>query len=111
LRLLEEEPYLINPGVALDPLWQYLVNGDFTGYINAVYTSVVGVYYYGLLILFILMPMYLRSRSVVYVMIFWLVTGVGLINLLPAGFYQIGGAILYLTGGGLLYFLFRNMRD
>jgi len=102
---------LINHLVGLSPLWQYLVAGDFLGFIQAVYTSVLGLYFYGMLILIIFSPIFLKTRSAVYLMIIWLVSGFALIGSLPAGFYQIGAIILYLSGGGALYYLFRNMRD
>ncbi len=99
---------MINGLVALGALWNYIIDGDLIGYVNAVYTGVVGPFYFGFLILIVLMPLYLRSRSAIYVMIFWIVTGVGLINILPAGFYQIGAALFYLVGGGLLFYVFRS---
>lgn len=94
--------------VALGSLWNYIINGDLVGYINAVYTGVVGPFYFGFLVLFVLMPLYLRSKSAIYVMIFWIVTGVALIQILPAGFYQVGAGLFYLIGGGLLFYVFRS---
>ena len=97
--------------VGLSPLWQYLVSGDFLGFITAVYTSVLGVYFFGMMILLVFSPIYLKTRSAVYTMIIWLTSGFALIAILPAGFYQLGAIFIYLSGGGALYYLFRNMRD
>lgn len=96
---------------ALDFLWQDLVNGNLVGFVVHVYTQNIGNYAYIFPLLYILIPIYNRSRSVIYVSIIWILAGVGLVYMLPPGAWGVASIILYLAGGGLIYYLVNASRD
>ena len=58
--------------VAADLLDQYLQGGDLVGFIIAVYTSLIGEIFFGLIILIVSIPLYLRTQSVMYCSILWI---------------------------------------
>jgi len=89
-----------------DLITQYLVQGDLIGFVLAIFTSSMGEYFYGLLILFITVPVYMRTQSLTYVYLLWACSGLLLLPLIPLGAYSVAGILITVGGAGILYKLF-----
>ena len=86
-----------------DLLGQYLAKGDLIGFINAVYTNLIGEFWFAIPLLFITLPLYLKTGSLEFVAIVWMLTGSALIAILPAMASTVGTIFLVLGIGILLY--------
>jgi hypothetical protein len=56
-------------------LGTYLLEGNFFGFIIGVYTTRIGQLFYGLFIFFLSLPLYLRTQSILYCAVLWLLLG------------------------------------
>jgi hypothetical protein len=85
---------------------QYLVNGDYLGFINSYYTSQIGELFYAFIMLICYVGLYLRLKSIVIPLIAWTLMGGFWIRMAPsvspfvALFWIIG------IGGGALFAVF-----
>jgi len=91
-----------------NPLWQYLINGDLIGFINAVFTSRLGELWYALIVFAITFPLYLRTQSLIFVCILWILLGNILVVMVPISVFKLGYVLMVIGIGGLLYKLFRK---
>jgi len=87
-------------------LLQYLLNGDLIGFINAIYISLIGELFYGLIVLMVTVPIYIRTQSLGYVCIVWLLVGALLQVVLPVATFNIGWVFIVLGLAGILWKLF-----
>lgn len=60
-------------GGDVDLLMTYLVEGNLLGFIVACYTSRIGQFFWMIIILMFTVPLALRTNSIVYVAVVWLV--------------------------------------
>lgn len=93
-----------------DLLTQYLMTGDLLGFLQAIYTSVMGVYFYGLLALFIMVPLYLRYQGVTIVLILMIILSASMYYLIPPSGFKVISIILVLGLGGLITILYYRVR-
>lgn len=93
-----------------DFLTQYLFQGDLVGFIIAVWTSSMGQMFYGMLIAILTVPLYMRTQSLTYVSILWLLSWGILQTMLPLAVWNIGHVFLILGTGGLLFKLITSRR-
>jgi len=89
-----------------DLITQYLLQGDLVGFIFAVFTSSMGEYFYGIIVLVLTVPLYIRTQSLTYVYLLWALLGGILTALLPLGVLSVANIFLALGIGGLLYKLY-----
>jgi len=68
-------------GVSL--LWQYLLAGDFVGFIFACYTSVIGQVFYAWISTLIGAALYIRLRNIAILGVIWILIGSILIPAMP----------------------------
>ena len=85
---------------------QYLHNNDLLGYVQAVFTSVLGEFFYGFVILILCVPLYNRTQSMVYVAMFMILLSAAFYVITPIGLRGLIHIILVLTIGGVLFYLF-----
>lgn len=99
------EDYWWNP---FDLAYVYIIKGDLTGFVTAIYTSLLGEAFFAILILIITLPLYLRTQSLSYVSLLWLLLGSVFAALLPPAARNIAYVFIILGTGGLLYKLWRR---
>lgn len=84
-------------------LLQYLLNGDLFGFVDAVYFNLLGEIWYAIPLLLIFLPIYIKTESIEFCAILWVLIGSLLISLLPALAATTGTVLLVLGLGILLY--------
>jgi hypothetical protein len=85
----------------------YLQSGDLIGFIIACYTSRIGQLFYVILILCFTVPLALRTQSITYVAIVWLICGAVMIPAVPL--ISPAAVILLILGiAGLIYRVYTN---
>ena len=90
---------------------QYFAAGDFMGFILAIYANVMGELILGVIVLIITIPLYLRTESLAYVSVVWILLGGAFVYLFPAGTFKLAYILVALGVGGLLYKLFSTTRE
>jgi len=75
------------------PLFQYLLEGDFIGFILACYTTTIGSVFYAISIFFVSAVIYIRQRSLFIVSIIWLFVGGAFIGL----FWEFSAVAVWFT--------------
>jgi hypothetical protein len=97
------------PHVNVAFLWTYLFNGDILGFFQALFLSAFGILdlVYGIIAMLFLVPLYIRTKSLLLICIIWILIGSFFIVAMPI---VSGLAILFLALGigGLLYRTFRG---
>jgi len=97
--------------VDIATLLQFLVEGDFLGFLQAIYVSafVSSDVFYGMLILLFTAPLYIRTRSLLLMSILWSLLGTLFIVAMPlvAG---LGIFLWILAVGPMLLKLFLTVR-
>ena len=115
--LKRSSDYNYNPVPKFNPFdpWslmkQYLRVGNLVGFVTAIYVNLIGEAFFGILILIISVPLYLRTQSFAYVSILWILLSGTLVYVLPLGTVKIVWIFLILGIGGLLYKLFISTRE
>lgn len=96
------------PELNVDPFWQFLYVGDVIGFFNALLASAfasldIAV---GVIAMLFLVPLYLRTKSLLLLCIAWILLGSALIVVMPLVSYV---AVFFMALGiaGLIYRLFR----
>lgn len=91
--------------IKMDPslLWQYLHTGDLAGFVIACYTQLIHQMFYVVVLLMLMVPIYIRSQSITYVAILWILFASVLIPLFPAVAWPLGYVLLAMGVGVLLY--------
>jgi len=85
---------------------QYLGMGDASGFVISTYTYSMGDTFFGIVLLALTIPLYIRTQSVSFVGILWVLVG-GMMNiLLPAGGISLGNVLLVVGFSALIYRLF-----
>ncbi len=59
----------------VDQIWVYLTNLDLLGFITACYTTRIGEFFYGFIMLVVMVAIYLRTESLTYCIIVSLLIG------------------------------------
>jgi len=96
--------------IVMNLIDQYLRNGDLVGFIIAVYTSLIGQVFYGIMMVIVTVPLYVRTQSVMYCSILW-VTVSGLLSaLIPTAGFNISYVLLAAGIAGILFELFRAVK-
>lgn len=89
----------------------YLKNKNFVGFLVAIYTSIMGELFYGMLILIITIPLYLRTQSLIYCAIVWLVLGSFFAAILPVSASHIAYFFIAISLTSILYKLLTREKD
>jgi hypothetical protein len=100
--------YTWNP---FDLMNTYLKNQNFVGFLVAIYTSIMGELFYGMLILIITIPLYLRTQSLIYCAIVWLVLGSFFAAILPVSASHIAYFFIAISLTSILYKLLTREKD
>ncbi len=105
--MTESNPEL--PQVNVDWLWSFLYEGDFLGFIQAFFISNFMNFETALvlLVMMFLLPLYLRTKSLLLMSILWLLVGGFFVAALPSA-AAISVLFMVLGVAGLLFRLFRN---
>lgn len=82
---------------------QYLALGDVSGFIIAIYTSVMGDVFFGLLFLGFTVPIYQRTQSISFVSLLWFLAYGLLEILIPTPGLDLGKIIMAISIGVILY--------
>lgn len=100
-------PVTISLPNLISNLIAYLEAGDLLGFLVACYTSVIGQLFYVILILCFTVPLALRTQSITYVSIVWLICGAVMIPAVPL--ISPASVLLLILGvGGLIYRVYTN---
>jgi hypothetical protein len=93
--------------VSISTLLQFLYEGDWLGFIQAVYASAFGSgeIFYAVLIMAFMAPLYIRTKSLLLVCILWILIGGGLITAMPL-LSNLAMFLIVLGISGVLYKLF-----
>jgi len=99
---------LVLPSVSVSWVWQYLYAGDFVGFFNALFITTFNSLSIGiaLVVMLFLVPLYIRSKSLMLLIVAWILLGGFLIVAMP----EVSGlAIIFMALGigGLFWRLFR----
>lgn len=99
------------PIVDLTPFWQFLYEGDFLGTVQAVFVSAFqsADLFYGVLALLFTLPLYIRTKSLLFMSIVWILLGGLFLAAMPL---VSGVAILLVTFGlaGMFFKLYMRVR-
>jgi len=87
-------------------LWQYLLKGDLTGFIIALYTYSLGEIFFGLILLAIFIPLYIRYQSLMAVSVIMILLGSMIEYLVPTQGITMSKILIILGIAGILYRLF-----
>jgi hypothetical protein len=92
-------------------LLQYLWSGDFMGFIQAVYTQAFGSadVFYGVAIMLVMVPLYIRTKSLMFMSILWILLGSLFLVAMPL-VSGLAVLLLVLGIGSMLYQLFMMTR-
>lgn len=93
--------------VSLDQLNQFLWEGDYFGFLQAIYTSAFGTadIFYAFVTLLIVLPLYIRTKSLMFCALVWIVLGSLFIMASPL----VSGVAIFLMGLGLASLLYKLM--
>lgn len=91
-------------------LWQYVISGDLLGLVVAVYISRMRGIFYGVVLLLMSVPIYIRTQSLTYCLILWVLCSGLLFYFMPIVSQSIIGLFAVLTLGGLIFMLFSRLR-
>lgn len=91
-------------------LWQYVVVGDLVGLVTAVYTMQMGEYFYASLMLLLTVPLYIRTQSLTFCVLLWIICSGLLLAFVPLMVQKIVGLFMVLAVGGVLFMLFSRLR-
>lgn len=97
-------PTIVDFGIGGDIslLLTYLLAGDLAGFIIACYTTRIGQLFYAILVLCFTVPLAIRTQSITYVAIVWLILGIFFIPAVPL--ISPAAVLLLILGiGGLIY--------
>ena len=91
--------------VSLESLRQFILEGDIFGFLQAVYTSAFGSadIFYVVLTLMIMIPLYIRTKSLIFCAIAWILLG----SLFIIAFPLVSGVAILLIVMGLASLLFK----
>jgi len=91
-------------------LFQYLQQGDLFGFFTAIFTRLIGDIFWGFILLFIAIPLYIRYQSIIPVAILFIGLGSLFIRFVP---FTTFGTVYVLLGfgvGALLYKGFTSLK-
>lgn len=88
----------------------YLIAGDLLGFIMACYTTRIGQVFYAILALIITIPLAIRTQSITYVALIWLLLG-GLFMWAVPTIFGVGTLFIILAIASLLYKLFAGKNE
>ena len=86
----------------MDPL-SYLMSGDLFGFADAVYSGLVGELWLLIPLLILFVPLYIKTESLEFCGILWMLLGGLLIGFLPARATAVGTVLLVLGIAAVLY--------
>lgn len=91
--------------VDIATLLQYLFEGDFLGFLQALYVSAFQNVdlFYGVLALIFTLPLYIRTKSLIFMSIVWILLGGLFIATMPL----VSGVATFLLAAGLAGILFK----
>ncbi len=94
----------------IDLLTQYLLAGDLLGFLVACYTTRIGQVFYAIVALIITVPLAIRTQSITYVAIIWVILG-GLFQAAMPVVSPVAVFLIILGVGSLLYKLFAGRHE
>lgn len=82
---------------------QFLLNKDLLGFLTAMYTLKIGQWIYLLWMMIVAVPIYVRTQSLAYVSVIWILFGSIMVATLPAAGFPLGWILLGLGITGILW--------
>jgi len=103
--VLPDYPAILN----VKPFWMYLMSGNFLGFLGAIFLSafLLQDILVGVICMLFLIPIYLRTRSLLLLCILWILIG-GSIILIAPGLSALALLFLILGVAGVFWRLVRN---
>lgn len=98
--------------VDIPTLIQFLSEGDWLGFLQAVYTSAFGSadIFYAVLVMALSVPLYVRTKSLLLMCIVWVLVGSALITAMPL-VSNVALFLMIMGIAGILYRLFIRRGD
>jgi hypothetical protein len=98
--------------VSIATLLQFLVEGDWLGFLQAVYVAAFGSadIFYAVLIMMFMSPLYIRTKSLLLVCILWILIGGGIITVAPL-LSNLAMFLMVFGIAGILYRVFIQRGD
>jgi len=87
-------------------LTQYLMKGDLVGFVTGCYTMRLGEVFYGLVLLALMIPIYIRYQSLMAVAVLMLLLGAVIEYMIPTPAITMSKILIILGVAGILYRLF-----
>lgn len=95
----------------MDLFWQYLLAGDFIGFFISIFNSQMEGMFLGFLLFIFAVPLYIRTGSLTYILVLWVLCGGLFSYFLPVIGDQVVGVLLPLALGGLVFLLVTRFRS
>ncbi len=99
---------MINPLIAYNEA--LLLAGNIPGFIISIYTDVMGQYFMGMLLLTIFSLLYIRTGSLLYGAVIWILVAGGLEAVVPTAGLSIGKLFIVFGIAAGLYSLFTRSK-
>lgn len=87
----------------MSDLLSYLLQGNLLGFVNAVYTSILGELWFAIPLMLLFIPLYIKTESIEFCAILWVLLGGILVGLLPGIASTTGTLLLVLGIAAILY--------
>ena len=97
--------------IAQSLITQYLMQGDYSGFIIALYTQSMGDLFFGLVLLGASIPIYLKTQSIGFISILWILVFGALELWIPTPALNLGKVILVIAVGVMIFTTFINVRS
>ncbi len=88
--------------------YSILMTGDLINGITCVYTSVLGYWFYAIMMLVAITGMYFKSHNVTFVAVMGIISGFTMASLFPPEIHQFGYVMVALALTGVFYKVFKG---
>ena len=92
-----------------DLMSQYVIIGDFLGFLNAMYTVTLADFFYGGIFMIFIIPIYSRTQSWLYVSATLIFLSTFFYALTPTAAIPILKVVIVISIGGTLFYLFTRV--
>lgn len=97
--------------IDLSGFWQYLINSDLIGLIEALYRYQYGpILFPGVMALALSIPLYLRTQSLTYCAVLWITMCGLVVAFVPVTGQQFMALLIFFVGAGALFGLIDRVR-
>ncbi len=97
--------------ISADLIQQYLMVGDFTGFIVAIYSQTLGTAFLGFILLALTIPIYIRTNHLGFVALIWFTVFGFMEILIPTAALSLGKVIMAMAVAVIMYTAFMGRSD